>query len=364
MSSQFTPIDLVEVAYDLQIDVDDWVPRLLKVGRPMLAQGLGVVAKVLSGFEPGQEQKVIGMYVDGGAPDLAVRAARALQAVPVGEELSATICCCGARTISESSRSYPDVVESVTRCYGAKDVLGFWALDPDFSGLSFVAPLPEVSSLTPKERVRWSMLAAHVTAGHRLRQNLWDPKNAGVPISELPLRAEAILDPKRFRVTEAVGEAQDPASSTRLREQALQVDRARGRLRRRDPDEALEIWKGLVAGRWSMVDWFDTDGRRFILAKPNPPHLPDPRGLTERETQVAYYATCGDSHKIIAYRLGISRTSVTNLLRSVKRKLGMKTQAELVAVLSPLWRGSGAPNLGTGSQSGSFEGTLASSEPR
>ena len=28
----------------------------------------------------------------------------------------------------------------------------------------------------------------------------------------------------------------------------------------------------------SLVDYFDTDGRRFVLALPNSPHVTDPRG--------------------------------------------------------------------------------------
>jgi len=44
----------------------------------------------------------------------------------------------------------------------------------------------------------------------------------------------------------------------------------------------------------------------------------------------------GESYKIIAYRLGVSRPRVTNALRSGMRKLGVTTQAELVARWRPL----------------------------
>jgi len=40
---------------------------------------------------------------------------------------------------------------------------------------------------------------------------------------------------------------------------------ARGALRKRDPEEALRLWQGLIRGRWTLIDWFDTDGRRFVL---------------------------------------------------------------------------------------------------
>lgn len=72
---------------------------------------------------------------------------------------------------------------------------------------------------------------------------------------------------------------------------------------------------------WSLVDWFDTDGRRFVLAVPNPPLVCDPRGFTKREAQVAAYAALGDTHNMIAYRLRVSRPTVTNVMRAVRKKL-------------------------------------------
>lgn len=82
-----------------------------------------------------------------------------------------------------------------------------------------------------------------------------------------------------------------------------------------------------------MVDWFDTDGRRFVLAIPNPPEVTDPRGLTERENQVVGYAMLGDANKMIAYRLGLSRSRVSLLLRSAMKKLGLRTRAQMVRMV-------------------------------
>jgi len=145
-----------------------------------------------------------------------------------------------------------------------------------------------------------------------------------------------VLDPRSFDVTEAVDEAQLPESRQALREAAVRIDRARGPLRKEDPQQALEIWWALLRGRWSMVEWFDTDQRRYVLAMPNGPRVFDPRGLTGRESQVVGYAALGDSHKLIAYRLGISRSRVSDALQSAMRKLGVKTQPQLVEKLSTL----------------------------
>ena len=78
-------------------------------------------------------------------------------------------------------------------------------------------------------------------------------------------------------------QAQRSSTSPKLRDAAVVVDHARGKLRKTDPEQALETWKALVQGRWSMVDWFDSDDRHYVLAIPNSPYVSDPRGLTERE---------------------------------------------------------------------------------
>ena len=79
-----------------------------------------------------------------------------------------------------------------------------------------------------------------------------------------------------------------------------------------------------------MVDWFDTDGRRFVLALPNSPDVSDPRGLSDRESQVVAYAVLGQTNKMIAYRLGLSRSRVSMLLRAAMRKLDVQTRTQLV----------------------------------
>ena len=97
-----------------------------------------------------------------------------------------------------------------------------------------------------------------------------------------------------------------------LRKSVCRLDQLRTRHGRSDPDRALEGWEGLVQGRWSLVDHFDSDGRRFVLAIKNDPRFPDPRGLTLRERQVAEFIGQGHSGKEISYMLGISPSAVTN----------------------------------------------------
>ena len=59
-----------------------------------------------------------------------------------------------------------------------------------------------------------------------------------------------------------------------------------------------------------MIDRFDSDGRRFVVAVKNDPDHPDPRGLAARERQIAEYVGLGCASKEIAYTLGLSEAAI------------------------------------------------------
>ena len=114
-----------------------------------------------------------------------------------------------------------------------------------------------------------------------------------------------------------------------LREQAIAIDRARGPMRKTDPDEALRAWQALVSGRWTLLDHFDRDGRRYFIARRNETPAEGPVGLSPRERQVLGWAALGHPGKLIAYELGLKRSTVATHLSSAVRKLGLKGRAEL-----------------------------------
>ncbi len=116
-----------------------------------------------------------------------------------------------------------------------------------------------------------------------------------------------------------------------VREAVLRAERARLWTQQADRGEALARWQALVDGRWSLVERFEFGGRRYLVARENTLGARDPRGLTLRERQVAALAALGHPLKLIAYELGLSRPSVSASLASAMRKLGARTQAELLA---------------------------------
>jgi DNA-binding CsgD family transcriptional regulator len=331
-------IDVVEACYDLEKSDADWLPNLMRVGAPVFDHGLGTF-----GFEfvrpvgaSGGEAVVRGMQMDGLPADFEKRfeAARGI----LSPDFVRTVTPPGyAGTWSEIAASHPEEFSRLIGTLGYSDLLGIVAVDPNGVGVDISAPLPKALRLTPRSRERWQMVGAHIAAAYRLRRAL--KASAKQARTDLPNGAEAVLDTNGFRVVHAAGDATATSAGDILRRAARRADRARGRLRREDPARALAAWQALVSGRWSVVDWFDTDQRRFVLAIPNPPKVADPRGLTPQECLVVAYVVLGESNKLIAYRLGLSQGRVSGLLRSAIHKLGLKSRAQVVQQIGPL----GAP---------------------
>ncbi len=144
-----------------------------------------------------------------------------------------------------------------------------------------------------------------------------------------PENADAILTPGGS-VDQAQGEAEPKQARAALRHAVLDVERARRDLRQSSPDRAVDVWKGLVSGRWTLVDHFQSDGKRYVLARRNDVAIDGFAALTERERQVVGYAALGHSNKLIAYEMGISSSTVGVLLHRAARKLGASDRIELI----------------------------------
>ncbi|MFZ1865838.1 MAG: helix-turn-helix transcriptional regulator [Polyangiales bacterium] len=324
-------IDLTEAAYDLDLDDTHWLPTVLRRGLPVLDHGLGVAGWEYGHPPDGGDVQHRNVHVASGPQDFAERHVRGAAAAPP-EVLRLGLRSGRATTGSQLAKELgrPDALQIYVSHIGyCKDVLYLAAVNPDGAGVAIIAPLEEITTLSWNESRQWQMLAAHIEAGHRLREGIALAEEEQGAAGDFPFEAEAILDARNFRVTDAAGAARRPTASQRLREAAVAIDRARGRMRNTDPRKALEGWKALVHGRWSVVDWFDTDGRRFVLAIPNAPEITDPRGLTARESQVAWMAAAGMTNKLIAYRLGLSTSRISLVLRTAMRKLGVRTRTQL-----------------------------------
>lgn len=329
MNASSAAIDVTERAYDLSDPDGPWIEKLLSAALPIVDDRLGVAGVTYARRHGAVE--VTGIHVASGSDDFAARKMRLMMEMPPAMQDAVTRP--GAvGTLSEFTAGIAGATALFQRHMAPMaDALGITAVDPDGQGLILIAGRRALGGLTNSTRYRFQQIAVHFAAGHRLRRAL-----SHEAVSDLPFGGEALLDPLNWKLAEARGDLRTKSAGDRLREAAVLVDRARGRLRRSDPDQAMEIWRGLVDGRWSLVDWFDSDGRRFVIARPNAPTVDDPRGLTLRERQVVTYAALGESSKLISYRLGLAKSTVSGLLSSAKRKLGVRNQSQLVERLRPL----------------------------
>jgi DNA-binding CsgD family transcriptional regulator len=110
------------------------------------------------------------------------------------------------------------------------------------------------------------------------------------------------------------------------------MERARETGRRCDSHEALQQWRALVGGQWSIVATCAAEGRRMILGRRIRPGTRDPRTLSPRVRDVIGYAAMGHSNKLIAYVMGISAPAVAKHLRRAQKTIGVSTRRELIAL--------------------------------
>lgn len=327
-------ISIIEAGYDLASERSAWLNHLLETAAPLMDRGVGVNAQI---FHVSATQFAV--------PDLAVRGLGTpamlrhfiekmpphhvdlvyRRGVPVGT-LSEWLFLPAA---AKRRQLYGEVQSYLAAKTPAnfQDSMGLMAHTGTGWGLVLAAPLAKPERMDETERRRWTRVAAHLAAGLRLR----------LKFSNLALDSdgvEAILRPDG-RVEHASDATKSAGARERLRTAVQQIDRARTHTQRRQPDASLDLWKALVAGQWSLIDHFDTDQRRYVVAVKNDPDMPDPRGLTRRERQIAEFFGMGRHIKEIGYILGLSPSTIANTLTSAQMKLRMGSKAELAGFFSP-----------------------------
>lgn len=322
-------IHVVERAYEVTGSEQDWLQSLATAAQPILDRGLGIMAFVYQARAGAGLQ--IPTAAGAGMTEGLYGTIIPFNLATPHELVEATyLRRSGCATASEASRMGARLEEhplwrNILHPHGMHDYCATNVLvDPSGRGCIVGAPLPSVARTPPTVRRAWTRVAAHIAAGLRLRDQLTSPN---------PMQgAEAILSPSG-RVEHAEADAREADARTRLRQAALNIDRARSRLRRDDPDQALELWRALVSGRWSLLEHFERDGRRYLVARRNEPGVTDPRALSQRERQVTWCAALGHPNKLIGYELGLSLSSVASHLAAASRKLGVSSRAELVSLV-------------------------------
>ncbi|TPV96536.1 MAG: helix-turn-helix transcriptional regulator [Myxococcales bacterium FL481] len=211
-----------------------------------------------------------------------------------------------ARSIERKLR----VVIPDARVVQARDYVG--------AMLHVLAPQRGAATFEPARRRVLHGVAAHLGAGLRLRRGV----SANIEDSLIEARFDA-----NGRCVDAAGPARDPALRERLRAAAARHERAQMHAHETLDDHTT--WTHLVSGRWSLVDRFESDGKRYVLVYRNPPGVLDPRRLTTREAVVATHTIRGANDEETARALGVSASSVRDHVAQIVRKLGLRSRLEL-----------------------------------
>jgi DNA-binding CsgD family transcriptional regulator len=313
-------LSIIEAAYAEVDDADAWLDGALAAMHAQLDEGGGVLARRfhvrpdsvwqgvtraigVSPEEVAATDRAAAFLKDLPVPEAMAVARQMFPLAPVATRLSQLI---GRPMMTKLVTDYPRPV---------KDSLGIIAADPSGHGCVFFRNEHQPRPLSGRATALWERIAAHLVTGYRLAR-------------EGQGRAEAVLDPAG-KVLHREDEVTRNDAST-LSEAAKGIDRARGRLRRVDPDRALALWQGLVSGRWSLVDQFDHDGRRFVVAKRNAISPRKWKALSPREAQILAYLAEGQAPKLIGYQLGLSTSTVSTDVARMIRKLSVSSRLELI----------------------------------
>jgi DNA-binding CsgD family transcriptional regulator len=320
-------INIVEIAYHVEADDKEWLLQLAESADPLLGREFGIIVYDFNfSHETGP---LIGTPISTGPECIVKITSELLKQAPAGAVQSALGVKPGFYLASDRVRgknmdAFQRILSAECAKHGVNvlDHDGVIAAEPTGFGVVIGSYASRTLRTKPMDKARWAKAAVHIATGLRLRRVIM----AG-------LQEEAILSPDG-KCEHAEEGAKSNSSREALRDAVKAIDKARGRERLRDQDRALAIWKGLCSGRWSLVDRFESDGRRYVVAFRNDPRLKDPRALTSREMQVAAYAALGHSNKLMAYALGLSQSTVAWHMARAMQKLGAMSRADLIRLFA------------------------------
>ena len=326
MKDAASVLDCLAAGYRLDLEADDYVRNLASAAAGLLDAGLGVIAYTYDARDPAKpiiDHFAVSDRFDPAwlPPFYAALESRGHDGAanqPSGFATWSHMSCGQASAVPGMRHLLP----AFAKIGGARDTLAVNALDADGRGLWIGAPMKSTKRATTQHMTLLSRLSAHLTAASCLRR--------------VGKRSPAAI----LGANGALLHANDKAAARQrdeLRHAVSAFDKARTRDARRDSELATRRWRPLVASSWSLLDEFDTDGKRFVVAVDNaPPTRAHQGALSEREHHVLTQASLGHSNKEIAYELGLSHATVRVLFHRAARKLRTSTRAETIARFAAL----------------------------
>lgn len=320
-------IAIVEAAYRLEGDEAAWLDALLTRARPDLDTGCGVYAFTGNDAVPNFAETPAFAQQDL-EPAFGQRLAELNRDAPEAlfDLVRGRLVTCGG-LVSALGPDSPIVAQFQSLMAPIGIVDGFSMFAKDAEGGSVTIASPARGAVDPPPRVRgiWRRVGLHVASALRLRRKL--------AVRSAP--REALLTPDG-KLEDASDDVKDDAAARRALVAAVKaMERARTSAERSTPERALDLWQGLVAGSWSLVEHWESGGRRYLAAYENRPEFRDPRGLTPIEQSLLKYLALAATNKEIMYALGLPAGTVSAAVTQILRKLDLKRRVDLAVFADP-----------------------------
>jgi DNA-binding CsgD family transcriptional regulator len=317
--------EFLDAAYDLDAEPQPWLERVIDATRAVWGRRGPVHAVIYDASDVADFKVDILRLADfpDGAAEYIYRARNAITPAMVARTFRRRVL---APTRVLGGPEMAELHEGMST-FGYPDAMGINGIDPSGLGVFLSMWWSDPTTLPPAETQTIERMAHHLAAAHRCRRRL-RASQADRPRMDAADGAEAILDAKR-RVVHATGAAREREAQGDLVDMATARDRARSS--RGDAVEGLRAWRPLTSARWTLVDRFESDGSRYIVARENQTQVRGLAALTDRERQVVGHLAMGQTTKEIAYALGISDVTVRVHLRLTATKLGVRSRAEVLA---------------------------------
>jgi len=333
--ASFDVLSIVEAAYSLEGSQQQWTQRLLEVAERSVGQGLAGFACAFDAnstdggvaFERGsaavinQSTEMVHAIFDG-----LTQAAPGWLSNYLAGDGGVARCLITSEVDPRGKLNYR---QRLARS-GVHDGINIVSMDLDRRGLLLSLAIPAGPTIAPALRTDLVRAATHIQSALRLRARLAaeSPDAASAPGA---LESGDALLTAEGKLLHAEGDAKLATARRALQTAVRDVTHARTALRD-DAHRALGMWKGLVSAHWTLIDRFETDGERYVIARENVPQLNGLVALTPTERFVVAYAARGASTKEIAYTLGISATTVRVLLMRAARRYGVRSRKALLAL--------------------------------
>lgn len=316
-------VAIVEAAYALEGTEAAWLEGLLDRARADLDVGAGVYAFTGDAAVPDFERSPVFaerallpafgerlLELNRGAPTAIFDLLR-----------KRAVTCGGLEQVLGSGSEVVAQFRHVMAPAGVHDGFCLFAQDAQGGSITLSAPARALVSPSPRVRGIWQRIGLHIAAGLRLRRKL----------AAQGAERAALLSPSGKVEDAGANVAGDGAARAALANAVRAMEEARRT--RGEPERALDLWRGLVAGQWSLVEHWERGGRRYVAAYANRPGVRDPRALGVTEQSVLRYLALGASNKEVGYSLGLPDKTVAWCVAQILKKLRVASRVELTVLL-------------------------------